>query len=79
MTDKTETLYETQFLHLKQTKSPSGNNWFYVHRPNAKDVVVIVPTNGSIAHFPMGSEVNLTFNGNVAHVFSKETEKNLEY
>ena len=46
---------------------------------DGKDVVVIVPTNGSIAHFPMGSEVNLTFNGNVAHVFSKETEKNLEY
>ena len=29
--------------------------------------------------FPMGSEVNLIFGGNVAHVFSKETEKNLEW
>ena len=44
-----------------------------------KDVVVIVPTNGAAASFPMGSEVNLTFGGNVAHVFSKETEKNLEW
>ena len=43
------------------------------------DVVVIVPTNGNAAHFPMGSEVNLIFGGNVAHVFSKETEKNLEW
>ena len=44
-----------------------------------KDVIVIVPTNGAAAHFPMGSEVNMIFGGNVAHVFSKETEKNLEW
>ena len=43
------------------------------------DVVVIVPTNGNAAHFPMGSEVNMIFGGYVAHVFSKETEKNLEW
>ena len=43
------------------------------------DVVVIVPTNGNASHFPMGSEVNMIFGGNVAHVFSKETEKNLEW
>ena len=46
---------------------------------NGHDVVVIVPTNGNAAHFPMGSEVNMIFGGNVAHVFSKETEKNLEF
>ena len=44
-----------------------------------KDVIVIVPTNGAAANFPMGSEVNLIFGGNVAHVFSKETGKNLEW
>ena len=44
-----------------------------------KDVIVIVPTNGAAAHFPMGSEVNLIFGGNVAHVFSKESGKNLEW
>ena len=44
-----------------------------------KDVVVIAPTNGNAAHFPMGSEVNMIFGGNVAHVFSKETEQNLEW
>ena len=37
------------------------------------------PTNGAAAHFPTGCSVNLTFNGNVAHVFSRETEKNLEW
>jgi len=43
-----------------------------------KDIIVIVPTNGDAAHFPMGSEVNLTFGGNVAHVFDKDG-KNLEF
>lgn len=44
-----------------------------------RDVIVIVPTNGDAAHFAMGSEVNLIFGGNVAHLFSKETENNLEW
>ena len=43
------------------------------------DVVLIVPTNGNAAHFPMGSEVNMVFGGNVAHVFSKADGHNLEY
>lgn len=36
-------LYDTKFLQLKSTPSKSGNNWIYAHRPNAKDVVVILP------------------------------------
>ena len=44
-----------------------------------KDVIIIVPTNGAAAHFPMGSEVNMIFGGNVAHVFDKATGKNLEW
>ena len=36
-------LYSTRFLELRSTKSPSGNDWAYAHRPNAKNVVVIVP------------------------------------
>ena len=44
-----------------------------------KDVIVIVPTMNSSSVYPMGSEVNLTFSGNVAHIFSKETDKNLEW
>ena len=43
-----------------------------------KDVIVIVPTNGAAAHFPAGSEVNMIFGGNVAHVFSKANGENLE-
>lgn len=39
-------LYDTKFLQLKETPSPSGKPWVYAHRPNAKDVVVIVPLIG---------------------------------
>ena len=44
-----------------------------------KDVIVIVPTDEAVGKFESGSEVNLTFAGNNAHIFSKETEKNLEW
>jgi len=36
-------LYDTKYLQLKSTPSKSGNEWVYAHRPNAKDVVVILP------------------------------------
>ena len=38
-----EILYHTNFLDLKLTKSKIGKSWFYAHRPNASDVVVILP------------------------------------
>ena len=51
----------------------------HISEEGGNDVVVIVPTNGKAHNFPMGTEVCLGFKGNVAHVFSKETEKNLEW
>ena len=36
-------LYDTKYLQLKSTKSKSGSDWVYAHRPNATDVVIIVP------------------------------------
>ena len=36
-------LYGTKYLQLKSTKSKTGKDWVYAHRPNAKDVVVILP------------------------------------
>ena len=36
-------LYNTKYIQLKSTKSKIGSDWVYAHRPNAKDVVVIVP------------------------------------
>ena len=43
-------------------------------------VFIIVPTTEMLSDaFKMGQELHFTFNGSVAHVFSKETEKNLEF
>jgi multiple sugar transport system ATP-binding protein len=44
-----------------------------------RDVIIIVPTIEMKGHYAMGDKVHFTFGGNVAHVFSKETEKNLEF
>ncbi len=45
-----------------------------------KDAIIIVPTlDLESSNFEMGQEISFTFGGNVAHIFSKENEKNLEY
>ena len=44
-----------------------------------RDVIIIVPTVDLEGSFSMGDTVHFTFNGKVAHVFSKEDEHNLEY
>lgn len=36
-------LYDTKYLQLKQTKTVTGNDWVYAHRPNVSGVVVILP------------------------------------
>ena len=43
-----------------------------------RDVIIIVPTIDMKGSYHMGDTVHFTFSGKVAHVFSKETEKNLE-
>ena len=44
-----------------------------------KDVIIIVPTIDLKKHFAMGDNIHLRFGGNVVHLFSKETEQNLEW
>ncbi|MBR0162105.1 MAG: sn-glycerol-3-phosphate ABC transporter ATP-binding protein UgpC [Oscillospiraceae bacterium] len=44
-----------------------------------RDVIIIVPTIDMKGNYAMGDTVHFSFKGNVAHVFSKETEKNLEF
>ena len=46
---------------------------------DGKDVIIIVPTQDLKENFNIGQAVRFCFNGNVAHVFSKENDKNLEY
>ena len=38
-----EVLCNTKFLQLKATESKRGHQWVYAHRPNADNVVVILP------------------------------------
>ena len=49
---------------------------------DGKDAIVILPTmdlsNDQKNGFAYGSKVNITFGGNLVHMFSKQTEKNLE-
>ena len=48
-----------------------------------QDVVIVVQTMDMTGHqlssFTSGNVINFTFNGNVAHLFNKETGKNLEF
>ena len=45
-----------------------------------KDIVgIAMNESGHVNAYPVGSGVHLTFTGNNAHVFSKETELNLEW
>ena len=44
-----------------------------------RDVIIIVPTIDMKGNYRMGDALHFSFQGNVAHVFSKETDKNLEF
>ena len=44
-----------------------------------RDVIIIVPTTDMKGNYEMGDIVRFSFQGNVAHVFSKETDRNLEF
>ncbi len=44
-----------------------------------RDVIIIVPTTDMTGNYEMGDTVRFSFKGNVAHVFSKDTERNLEF
>ena len=46
---------------------------------DGRDVIIIVPTLEMESNYSYGDLVHFTFAGNVAHVFSKETDKNLEF
>ena len=44
-----------------------------------KDVIIIVPTTEMKGNYKIGDTVHFCFDGALAHVFSKETDKNLEF
>ena len=46
---------------------------------DGRDIIIIVPTIDMKGNYNIGDTVRFAFDGKVAHVFSKETDKNLEY
>lgn len=56
-----------------------GSEIHYHVTAQGKDTIIIVPKIGSGSFIPMGKEITFTFQGSVAHVFNKETGKNLEF
>ena len=46
---------------------------------DGRDVIIIVPTIEMKGNYKIGDALHFTFQGNVAHVFSKETDRNLEF
>ena len=56
-----------------------GSEIHYHVTVGEREVIIIVPTVGMKEVIPMGAEIPFSFSGNVAHIFSKETEQNLEF
>ncbi len=48
-------------------------------RAQERDLIIIVPVLDMKESYKLGDAVHFAFEGNVAHVFSKETERNLEF
>ncbi|MBR7190309.1 MAG: TOBE domain-containing protein, partial [Oscillospiraceae bacterium] len=46
---------------------------------DGRDVIIIVPTIDMKGNYNLGDTVHFTFGGNVAHVFSKKDDRNLEF
>ena len=44
-----------------------------------RDVIIIVPTVDMKGNYRMGDTIRFAFDGNVAHVFSRDTDRNLEF
>ena len=55
-----------------------GSEIHYHVTYDGQDVILIIPTLGHNT-VGMGEEIGFTFTGSVAHIFDKETGKNLEF
>ena len=55
-----------------------GSEIHYHVTYEGQDVILIIPTLGHET-VSMGKELGFTFAGSVAHMFNKETGKNLEF
>ncbi len=75
---------EDAIIHGTVDVSEMMGSAVHLHvKANGKDCVIIVPTTSlqgkTQVSFAPGSAIAFTFGGNVVHMFSKESGKNLEY
>ncbi len=74
------TLCENGGVPAKISVSEMMGSSIHLHvTAEGKDVIIIVPTIIAKGRYAMDEDISFTFTGKVAHVFSKETEKNLEW
>ncbi|HHU23944.1 MAG: ATP-binding cassette domain-containing protein [Bacilli bacterium] len=55
-----------------------GNDYTLSKDASSNDIIAIIQNNGTYKNY-VGSILKFGFNGNVVHMFSKETENNLEF
>lgn len=70
---------EAKICGIVDVSEMMGSEIHYHVTAQGEDIIIIVPTIGGESFIPMGKEITFTFQGSVAHIFDKETGKNLEF
>ena len=70
---------EAKICGIVDVSEMMGSEIHYHVTAQGEDIIIIVPTIGGDSFIPMGKEITFTFQGSVAHIFDKETGKNLEF
>ena len=65
--------------HVEVSELMGSSEHLHLTDQNGRDMVVILNDKKDFANYTTGTEVNMTFNGDMVHVFSRENEKNLEW
>jgi len=65
--------------HVEVSELMGSSEHLHLTDQNGRDMVVILNDKKDFENYSMGTEVNMTFSGDMVHVFSKEDEKNLEW
>ena len=65
--------------HVEVSELMGSSEHLHLTDQNGRDMVVILNDKKDFENFTMGTEVNMTFSGDMVHVFSREDEKNLEW
>ena len=65
--------------HVEVSELMGSSEHLHLTDQSGRDMVVILNDKKDFENYSMGTEVNMTFSGDMVHVFSKVDEKNLEW